>query len=110
MFPGLSYGRGGGLGQAGGTHEGKLTCLPDKDLLWWAQGSLTHGVVHAHPDLVTPVLAEIYEGEWGRGQEHRGHRASGRSPPGRLELQVGRRHNYYSSVPCDNGEETSRKP
>lgn len=47
----------------------KLTCLPDKDLLRWAQGSLTHGVVHTHPDLVTPVLAQIYGGEWGSGTQ-----------------------------------------
>lgn len=47
----------------------KLTCLPNKDLLRRAQGSLTHGVVYAHSDLVTPVLAQIYGGEWGSGTQ-----------------------------------------
>lgn len=46
-----------------------LTCFPDKDLLWWAQGSLSHGVVHAHPDLITLVLAQIYGREWESGTQ-----------------------------------------
>lgn len=41
------------------THKGTLTCLANKDFLWWAQGSFPHGIVHTHPDLVAPVLAQI---------------------------------------------------
>lgn len=52
-----------------GTHEGTLTCLPDEDLLWGAQGPLPHGVVHTQPDLIPPVLAQIYGQEWGSGTQ-----------------------------------------
>lgn len=51
------------------TGEAALTCLPDKDLLWWAQGSFSHSVVHTHPDLITLVLAQIYGREWGSGTQ-----------------------------------------
>lgn len=36
-----------------------LTCLPHEDLVWGAQGPLAHRVVHAHPDLVPPVLVQV---------------------------------------------------
>lgn len=71
----------GALDPVSGTHEGALTCLPDKHLLRWAQGSLTHGVVHTHTDLITSVLAQIYGGEWRSGTQ--------RLQSQRLELQGG---------------------
>lgn len=49
---------------------GRLTRFTHKNLLGGAGGTLAHGVVHAHADLVAPVLAQV----WGRekGRDERG--------------------------------------
>lgn len=99
----------GALDPVSGTHEGALTCLPDKDLLRWAQGPLTHGVVHTHSDLITPVLAQICWGEWRSGtqkSQSRWKESCGEAGA----IGWGRGHSYHSSAPCDNGEEMSSKP
>lgn len=107
---GVSNGRGGGLGQVGDPEscEGTLTCLPDKDLLRRAQGSLAHGVVHTHSDLVTPVLGQICGGEWGSGTQRS---QSQYKESSREAGTTGREgHSYHSSALCDIGEETSGQP
>lgn len=58
---------GGGPEREGAGSAAVLTCLPDKDLVRGAGGPLTHGVVHAHADLVAPVLVQV----WGRQSESR---------------------------------------
>ena len=46
-----------------------LTCFPDKDFLGGARGPLTHGVVHTHPYLISPVFVQVCGVGEGRNTE-----------------------------------------
>lgn len=50
---------GGGRGMLGSEGQAGLTCLPDKDLLRGTQRPLTHSIVHAHSDFISPVLVQV---------------------------------------------------
>lgn len=64
-----------------GTRAG-LTRFPHEHLLGRAGGSLAHRVVDAHPDLIAPVLAQVWgtKGERDPDRDGAAHGAPGKAP------------------------------